>query len=159
MASLRAPLRRACFDIPLSSWWPQCTVMTSRRPVPNATWTGTRSRSRRPNHMRSQIGSPKAMRPVDLRRLAGGLHSVAKQAFFNIAFCRAPGRFWSDFGRLSEEAKMEPRIDFLDAFLRCFFRMRFGIDFGSFSGGPNPEKSIKTIVLQCFLLILIKSTF
>ena len=42
----------------------------------------TRGRSRRPNHMRSQIGRPKAMPPVNLRRLAGGLHSVAKRASF-----------------------------------------------------------------------------
>ena len=42
----------------------------------------TRGRSRRPNHMRSQIGRPKAMAPVKLRRLASGFHSVAKQASF-----------------------------------------------------------------------------
>ena len=41
---------------------------------------------RRPNHMRSQIGGPKAMRPVGFRRLAGELHSVAKQALLRIAF-------------------------------------------------------------------------
>ena len=99
--------------------------------------------------MRSQIGSPKAMRPVSLRRFPGGLHSVAKQASFEAPIFGVPVRFWSDFGRFSE-AKMEPRIDFLDAFLRSFVQMRFGIDFGSFSGGPNPEKSIKTIVFSMF---------
>ena len=46
----------------------------------------TMGKSRKPNHMRSQIGGPKAMRPVELRRLAGELHSVAKQASFGIAF-------------------------------------------------------------------------
>ena len=48
----------------------------------------TRGRSRRPNHMRSLFGNPKAMAPVDLRRLPGDLHSVAKQASFNVAFER-----------------------------------------------------------------------
>ena len=45
-----------------------------------------RGRSRRPNHMRSQIGNPKAMTPVAFRRFPSGLHSVAKQASFYIAF-------------------------------------------------------------------------
>ena len=99
--------------------------------------------------MRSQIGNPKAMTPFGLRRLAGGLHSFAKQASFEAPSFGVPVRFWNDFGRFSE-SKMEPRIDLLDAFLRSFFQMRFGIDFGSFSGGPNPEKSIKTIVFSMF---------
>ena len=36
--------------------------------------------------MRSFFGNPKAMPPVDFRRLPGELHSVAKQASFGIAF-------------------------------------------------------------------------
>ena len=36
---------------------------------------------------------------------------------------------------------------FLDHFLRCFFRMRFGIDFSSISGDSDLEKSTKNIVL------------
>ena len=35
---------------------------------------------------------------------------------------------------------------FLDHFLRCFFRMRFGIDFSSISGDSDLEKSRKTMV-------------
>ena len=35
---------------------------------------------------------------------------------------------------------------FLDHFLRCFFRMRFGIDFSSISGDSDLEKSTTTIV-------------
>ena len=104
---------------------------------------------RRPNHMRSQIGGPKAMGPVNLRRLAGEFHSVAKQASFEAPIFGVPVRFWSDFGRLSE-TKMEPRIDFLDAFLQSFFRMRFGIDFWSIFGSSKPEKSTKTIVFLMF---------
>ena len=99
--------------------------------------------------MQSHFRSPKVAMPVSFRRLAGDFHSVAKQASFEAPIFGVPVRFWSDFGRFSE-AKMEPRIDFLDAFLRSFFQMRFGIDFGSFSGGPNPEKSIKTIVFSMF---------
>ena len=37
---------------------------------------------------------------------------------------------------------------FLDHFLRCFFRMRFGIDFSSISGDSDLEKSTKTIVFS-----------
>ena len=51
----------------------------------------TRGRSRRPNHMRSLFGNPKAMASVDFRRLAGEVHSVAKQTSFSIAF-------WNNFG-------------------------------------------------------------
>ena len=46
----------------------------------------TRGRSSRPYHMQSQFRSPEVATSVDLRRLAGDLHSVAKQASFNIAF-------------------------------------------------------------------------
>ena len=35
---------------------------------------------------------------------------------------------------------MEPKTDFWELFLRCFFRLRFGIDFGSVLGGSKPEK-------------------
>ena len=35
---------------------------------------------------------------------------------------------------------------FLDHFLRCFFRMRFGIDFSLISGDSGLDKSTKTIV-------------
>ena len=37
---------------------------------------------------------------------------------------------------------------FLDYFLRCFFRMRYGIDFSSISGDSDLEKSTKTIVFS-----------
>ena len=40
---------------------------------------------------------------------------------------------------------MEAKIDFWEVFLRCFFGMRFGIDWGWIFGGSKPEKSIKTI--------------
>ena len=46
--------------------------------------------------------------------------------------------FWVDFGRLLD-AKMETKIHFF-VFFRCFFRVRFCIDFGSFLGGSKPEK-------------------
>ena len=75
----------------------------------------TRGRSRRPNHMPSLIGRPKAMTPVALRRLAGGAHSVAKQASSKTHFFCVPDRFWSDFERFWE-AKMEVEIDFGDVF-------------------------------------------
>ena len=67
---------------------------------------------RRPNHMRSQIGGPKAMPPVDLRRFPGEIHSVAKQASFNIAF-------WSHFSGFGIPKSMT-KFD-----LRAFFSMSF----------------------------------
>ena len=86
--------------------------------------------------MRSQIGSPKGMTPVDLRRGAGEFHSVAKQASFNIALGADFLRFRSDFSRFWE-AKVDAKIDFWELFLQCFFRAHFGIDFGWFFRGSN----------------------
>ena len=40
----------------------------------------------RPNHMSNQIDSPKAPTLANFGRGAGGLHSVAKQAPFRVAF-------------------------------------------------------------------------
>ena len=77
----------------------------------------TRGRSRRPNHMRSQIGGPKAMRPVALRRLPGDFHSVAKQASFNIAFGVDLEGFW----RPRWAPKFEFRALFFDIIFECVF--------------------------------------
>ena len=72
----------------------------------------TRGRSRRLNHMRSQIGGSKGMRPVNLRRLWGDLRSVVKQASFGIAF-------WSNSGGLGKP-KSRP-----NSILEAFFPMEF----------------------------------
>ena len=53
--------------------------------------------------------------PVNFRRFPRESHSVAKQATFETPCFRVPGRFWSDFRRLGE-AKMEVKIDFVEAF-------------------------------------------
>ena len=97
----------------------------------------TRGRSRRPNHMRSHIGSPKAMAPVDFRRGWGEFHSVANQASFYIAF-------WTNFGGFSRP-KRTPKSTFGELFFDAFFERHFGIDFWSFWGGCNLKKSLKTI--------------
>ena len=89
----------------------------------------TRSRSRRPNHLRSQIGSPKVVRPVSLRRLPGDLHSVAKQAPFRIAFR-------VDFG--SENG---PKIDEISSFGALRFASAFRAEKSLISGGPQSLKS------------------
>ena len=39
-------------------------------------------------------------------------------------------------------AKMGFKIDFLDVFLRGFFRMRYCIDLGSFLGGSKREQNL-----------------
>ena len=46
---------------------------------------------------------------------------------------------WGDFGKFLE-AKTEAKIEFLGNCLHCFFRSPFGIDLGSFLGGPKPGK-------------------
>ena len=58
------------------------------------------------------------------------------------------GRFW--------EAKPEAKIEFWEVFLRCVFRMRFGVDFGRIFGDSKPEKSIKTIVFPMVFAIFHK---
>ena len=72
--------------------------------------------------MRSQIGGPKAMTPVDFRRGAGDLHSVAKQASFSIAF-------WSNFcgfGRLKSMPKFDFRAFFFDVIFESVLTSKFG---------------------------------
>ena len=76
----------------------------------------TRGRSRRPNHMRSQIGNPKAMRPVDFRRLAGGIHNVAKQGSFCIAFKSNFG----GYGKPKSMLKIDFRAFFFDVIFETF---------------------------------------
>ena len=70
--------------------------------------------------MHSRMDALQTMVPVNLRRVANNLHSVAKQASFQTLFFRVPGRFYSDFGRLWE-AKTDANIDFWDVFCDAFF--------------------------------------
>ena len=79
---------------------------------------------RRPNHMRSQIGGPKAMRPVGFRRVPSEVHSVAKQALFYIAFGAHFQGFWEVWGG---QLGVENR--FLRVFFDVFFEVDVGIDF------------------------------
>ena len=58
--------------------------------------------------MRSLFDSPKVMRSVNFRRLAGEVHSVAKQASFNIAFGVDSGGFG--------KPKSMPKFDFRGIF-------------------------------------------
>ena len=95
---------------------------------------------RRPNHMRSHLDALQTPAPVDFRRFAGEVHSIAKQASFSVAFWSDFEGFGSDFGSLWE-AKMDANIDFWEVILQCFFRMRFFIDLGSFLGPRKSEKS------------------
>ena len=70
----------------------------------------TRGRSRRPNHMPSHLDALQTLRPVNLRRFAGELHSVAKQASFNIAFWR----HFNGFGKPKSMPKFDFRAFFFD---------------------------------------------
>ena len=105
---------------------------------------------RRPNHMHSHLDALQAMAPFNFRRVPHGFHSVAKQASFRIAFQIDFGGFGSDFARVWG-TKMDAKIDFWDAFLRYFFRMRFGIDFWWFLVGLKAAKIItKPLVFRRF---------
>ena len=83
--------------------------------------------------MRSQIGGPKAMRPVALRRLAGGFHSVAKQASFSIAF-------WSNFGGFGRPKSM-PKFDFRAFFFDVIFESFLTSKFYRFLEAQNQKNS------------------
>ena len=83
--------------------------------------------------MPSQIGSPKAMAPVDPRRLAGELHSVAKQASFNIAF-------WSNFNGFGRPKSM-PKFDFLAFFFDVIFESVLTSKFYRFLEARNQKNS------------------
>ena len=64
----------------------------------------TKETSRRPNHMHSHLDALQAMAPVNLRRVASEVHSVAKQASFYIALGAHFQGFW--------RAKWLPKFDF-----------------------------------------------
>ena len=61
--------------------------------------------------MRSLLDALQTPPPAAFRRVAGDLHSVAKQASFETLLFRVLGRFWKDLGRFWE-AKTEVKIDF-----------------------------------------------
>ena len=89
--------------------------------------------------MPSRLDAERTLTSVSFRRLPNGLHNVAKQASFYVA-C------WSDFGGFGNfggegfRALDGSQNQFLDVFLRCFFRVRVGIDFESFLEGSEAEK-------------------
>ena len=90
----------------------------------------TSSRSRRPNHLRSQIGSPKSVRSVSLRWLAGDFHRVAKQTPFRIAF------------RLEFGGQNGPKIDEISSFGAIRFTSAFQVAKLVISGGAKSWKSL-----------------
>ena len=84
---------------------------------------------RRPNHMRSLFGRPKAMAPVNFRRLPGDFHSVAKQASLSVAF-------WSDFRRFWKP-KWTLKFNFFKLFFDMFFDRMLASIFASFFEAPD----------------------
>ena len=83
--------------------------------------------------MRSHIDNPKAMASVNLRRLPGGLHSVARQASFSIAF-------WNNFGGFGRPKSM-PKFDFRAIFSDAIFEQKFTSKFGLISEAQNQKNS------------------
>ena len=79
----------------------------------------TKGTSRRPNHMRSPLDALQTPTPVDFRRFARDLHSIAKPDVFESPFIRVPSRFWRDLGRFWE-VQMEVKIYFWEAFRDAF---------------------------------------
>ena len=83
--------------------------------------------------MRSHIGSPKTMALVDFRRGPGELHSVAKQASFNIAF-------WSHFNGFGRPKSM-PKFDFRAFFFDVIFESVLTSKFYRFLEARNQKNS------------------
>ena len=83
--------------------------------------------------MRSFFDSPKAMASVNFRRLPGGLHSVAKQASFNIAF-RVD---LEGFGK----PKWMPKFDFRAIFSGVIFERNFTSKFAPILEAQNQTNS------------------
>ena len=103
----------------------------------------TRRRSSRPNHMPSRLDALQTPAPVAFRRLVGSLHSVAKQASFDIASGSDFGGLRSDFRRFWE-AKIEPKSNFGRLFFDAFFECVSASISGRFLlifGGSKPRKS------------------
>ena len=90
----------------------------------------------RPNHMPSHLDALQTMSSVDLRRVPGEFHSVAKQASLSIAFRRDFGGISGDFGRVWE-AKMEANTDFFQIFFDVFFECVFVWILGCFLEARN----------------------
>ena len=82
--------------------------------------------------MPGRLDALQTMISVSFRRFPRGLHSVAKQASFSVAFGSDLGGFW--------EANMEAKLEFWEAFLKLFFECDFGVDFWWFFGCSNHEK-------------------
>ena len=83
--------------------------------------------------MRSHLDGEQAMAPIDLRRLPGGFHSVAKQASFSIAF-------WSNFGGFGKPKSM-PKFDFRAFFFDVVFESVLTSKFGRFWEAQNQKNS------------------
>ena len=75
--------------------------------------------------MRSLFGRPKAMPPVNFRRLAAEIHSVAKQAPFRIAF------------RVDLGGQELLKIDEISSFGALRFAFAFWVAKLMISGGPQ----------------------
>ena len=69
--------------------------------------------------MRSHLDALQTPTPVNFRRFARDLHSVAKPDAFETPFIRVPGRFWRDLGRFWE-VQMEVKIYIWEAFRDAF---------------------------------------
>ena len=105
--------------------------------------------------MDGPAGSQKACLPVIRGRVRWG-PSLVFLSFFSMPIFFDLFPFLVDFGRCWE-AKTEAKIEFWEVLCRCFFRVRFGIDFLWNLGGSDVEKSIKTIVFPMVFATFQKS--
>ena len=79
--------------------------------------------------MRSPLDALQTPAPVNLRRLAGEFHSVAKQASFSIAF-------WSNFGGFGKPKSM-PKFALRVFFSDVDFEPKFTSNFAPILGARN----------------------
>ena len=88
------------------------------------------------------------LRPVNLRRLWRGFHSVAKQASFSIAF-------GNNFGGLGKPESM-PKFDFRAIFSDVFFKQKFTSKFAPILEAQNQTN--RNFLLEK-TMVLTKSAF
>ena len=83
--------------------------------------------------MHSHLDALQAMGPVNFRRVASEVHSVAKQASFYIAWGAHFWGFW--------KAKWFPKFDFWGFFFDVIFHCVWASNFGRFFEAPNQKNN------------------
>ena len=102
-------------------FWKNLSKLTMIRATKGKSMDGWMDGWSRPNHMPSHLDALPTTSPVAFRRLLGGLHSVAKQASFYVAFGADVGGF--------RRPKWTSKLNFEQLFFRVFVESIFALNF------------------------------